>query len=200
MYLLNGKPIAPFRAFTHNDIQYPAGWWRLTTPAEKAAIGITEVPDPPAYDQRYYWGYDADGALIPKQLEDEEVLDENGEPTGQIQTGLKTQKIQEQKQIAASLLASSDWYVIRKNESGVEIPLEVLAYRGLIREISNTRESEIQAVATVAELKELLTGPQDILDPAWEAEVEDDNGDMIPNPEPQGMIKNPSVATPWPAA
>jgi hypothetical protein len=66
MFILDGKPLSPDRAFTHNGIQYPANWLRLSTLAEKEAIGITEVPDPPTYDERFYWGYDQDGQLIPK--------------------------------------------------------------------------------------------------------------------------------------
>ena len=66
MFLLNGEPLAIDTPFTADDIQYPANWLRLSTLEEKEAIGITEVPDPEPYDQRFYWGYDADGNLIPK--------------------------------------------------------------------------------------------------------------------------------------
>ncbi len=46
MFLLNGQPLpldAPFKDAEGNS--YPANWLRLTSAAEKAAIGITEVPD-----------------------------------------------------------------------------------------------------------------------------------------------------------
>ena len=66
MFILNGKPLSPDVAFTHGGIQYPANWLRLSTLEEKEAIGITEVPDPPTWDQRFYWGYTEDGELIPK--------------------------------------------------------------------------------------------------------------------------------------
>ena len=79
MLLLDGKPLSYDRAFTHEGIQYPANWLRLSSWEEKSAIGITEVPDPPYYDQRFYWGVDN-----PKQLED--ITDEEGNTT----TGLKT--------------------------------------------------------------------------------------------------------------
>jgi hypothetical protein len=46
MFVLDGKPLSPDVAFTHDGIQYPANWLRLATPEERAAIGITEVPDP----------------------------------------------------------------------------------------------------------------------------------------------------------
>lgn len=69
MFILNGKSISPDSAFTAPDgTQYPANWLRLSTPEEKAAIGISEVPDQIPHDQRYFWGYDTDGNLIPNNL------------------------------------------------------------------------------------------------------------------------------------
>lgn len=47
MFLLNGTPLqldTPFKDAEGNS--YPANWLRLTTLAEKEAIGITEVADP----------------------------------------------------------------------------------------------------------------------------------------------------------
>ena len=42
-FKLNGNPLAVDVAFSHNDIQYPANWLRLSTADEKtAAIGITD--------------------------------------------------------------------------------------------------------------------------------------------------------------
>ena len=65
MFILDGKPLSPDRAFTTSDgTQYPANWLRLATPAQRAAIGITEQPDAPTWDQRFYWGPD-----LPKDLD-----------------------------------------------------------------------------------------------------------------------------------
>ena len=67
MLVLDGKTLVYDRPFSHDGINYPANWLRLTTLAEKEAIGITEVPDTPqpAYDQRFYWG-----PGLPKDLDD----------------------------------------------------------------------------------------------------------------------------------
>ena len=64
-FKLNGNPLAVDVAFTHNDIQYPANWLRLSTAEEKTAIGITEVADAPTYDSRFYWG---DGTAQEKEV------------------------------------------------------------------------------------------------------------------------------------
>jgi len=154
MFILNGKPLAPDTAFTTADgTQYPANWLRLSSLKEKEAIGITEVPDEIPYDQRYYWGYDADGNLIPKQLEDEVVTPEEGEPY--TQTGLKTLHIQQTKETANKLLAPTDWYIIRQLERNIDVPTDVAEYRAGVIAVSEQRETLISSVTTVQELKEL---------------------------------------------
>ena len=154
MFILNGKPLAPDTAFTTPDgTQYPANWLRLSSLKEKEAIGITEVPDEIPYDQRYYWGYDADGNLIPKQLEDEVVTPEEGE--AYTQTGLKTLHIQQTKETANKLLAPTDWYIIRKLERDIDIPTDVAEYRAGVIAVSGQRETLISSVTTVEELKGL---------------------------------------------
>ena len=154
MFILNGKPLAPDTAFTTADgTQYPANWLRLSSLKEKESIGITEVPDEIPYDQRYYWGYDADGNLIPKQLEDEVVTPEEGEPY--TQTGLKTLHIQQTKETANKLLAPTDWYIIRQLERNIDVPTDVAEYRAGVIAVSEQRETLISSVTTVQELKEL---------------------------------------------
>ena len=61
-FKLNGNPLAVDVAFSHNDIQYPANWLRLSTAEEKTAIGITEVADASTYDGRFY---NSDGSTKP---------------------------------------------------------------------------------------------------------------------------------------
>ena len=43
---LDGKRLKVDVPFTHNGINYPATWLRLTTLEEKQAIGIVEEPEP----------------------------------------------------------------------------------------------------------------------------------------------------------
>jgi hypothetical protein len=154
MFILNGKPISPDSAFTTPDgTQYPSNFLRLASPEEREAIGITEVPDEISHDQRYYWGYDSDGNLIPKQLEDETVTPEEGE--SYTQTGLKTQHIRQTKETANTLLAPTDWYIVRNFERNIEVPVGIASYRAAVIVVSNTREELISAVTTVEELKSL---------------------------------------------
>ena len=154
MFILNGTPLTLDRAFTTPDgTQYPSNFLRLASPQEREAIGITEAPDEIPHDQRYYWGYDSDGNLIPKQLEDETVTPEEGE--SYTQTGLKTQHIRQTKETANTLLAPTDWYIVRNFERNIEVPVGIVSYRAEVIVVSNTREELISAVTTVEELKSL---------------------------------------------
>ena len=185
-FLLDGKTLRVGAPFVGTDgTQYPANWLRLTTLAEKEAIGITEVPDPAPVDTRFYWDHD-----LPKRLEDEPAVDENGDPVLDadgvqiINQGLKTTWTAQQKQIAGTLLAPTDWYVTRKAETDVAIPAAVLAYRESVRTICGTREAEIAACTTTEELAALLTNPAQVYDEATDS--------MVANTEP--------FITPWPEA
>ena len=72
-FKLDGNPLAVDVAFSHNDINYPANWLRLSTADEKKALGITEVSDSPTYDSRFYNG-DGSG----KELDDVDAKDQEG--------------------------------------------------------------------------------------------------------------------------
>ena len=165
-FLLNGQPLGVDRPFTDADgTQYPANWLRRASADEKAAIGITEVADPEPYDQRFYWGVGN-----PKALADD------GDDKG-----LKSVWVAAQKEIAATLLAPTDWYVTRKAETDVAVPSAVSTYRAAVRTTCGTRETEINACTTTDELAALLTNP---------AEVLDSEGNMVANTE--------SFITRWP--
>ena len=140
MLQLDGKTLQYDRAFTHNGISYPANWLRLTTLAEKQAIGIVEVADTPTetWDQRFYWGVDN-----PKDLDD-----------------LKSLWKQQQNEIAASLLAPSDWRVVKASEvTDYTVETEWTTYRAAVRTACNTRQTEIDNCADVAALKNLIDNP-----------------------------------------
>lgn len=155
MFILNGKPLPLDAPFTHNGVQYPANWLRLTTLEEKQAIGITEEPDPIIHDQRYYWDIG-----IPKKLEDETITSEE-EGRTYIQTGLKTQHILQTKETANSLLSPTDWYVVRKFERNIDIPADIVSYRNDVISVAEEREELISAVTTVEELKALYESSTD---------------------------------------
>lgn len=163
-----------------NGIQRPANFLRLSTKRDRELLGITWVAETSqVWDQKFYSGYDSDNNLIPKQLNDEPVVDIDGNETGKTRAGLKTLWKAKQNEIAASLLAPSDWRVIKAKETSTNIPSTWKTYRAAVRTACNTRQSEIDACSDVAALKELLFGS---------AQIEQDGE----------MVANPNLATPWP--
>ena len=147
MLLLDGKQLRPGKPFTHNGIQYPANWLRLTTLEEKEAIGITEVPDPAPVDTRFYWDTD-----IPKQLEDTTDV-----VSGITTTGLKTQWKAQQDQTAYTLLAPTDWYIVRKSETDEAIPVGITSFRGEVRTVCEGRKVAIDGATDVPSLVGIVT-------------------------------------------
>lgn len=130
MFLLNDKPLPLDTPFEHDGIQYPANWLRLSTADEKAAIGITEVPDPAPYDDRFYWGVGQ-----PKDLD-----------------MVKSMLVAQIKATAGSMLAPTDWKVVRAAEGIKPVDADTLTYRASVRAASNQNEDAVMAATTVNEL------------------------------------------------
>ena len=147
MFKHNNQTIPLDTPFTIDGTSYPANWLRLTTLAEKQAVGIEEVADvTTTYDDRFYWGVDN-----PKLLNDREESDKDGNPmyvkvlgnvdgkpamidsTERLVTkGLKSNWTVTVKDTANKLLAQTDWMVIRKAERDVAIPDATATYRAAV--------------------------------------------------------------------
>ena len=157
-FKLNGNSLAVDVASSHNDIQYPANWLRLSTAEEKTAIGITEVADAPIYDSRFYWGDGTAKALDDVNAKDEEGnLLKNSDGSQKVILGVKSLLKAEEKAIAGSLLAPYDWYVVRKAEKGTAIPTTVQTFRDQVRTACDTREKEIDSCSNTEALVTLYS-------------------------------------------
>ena len=173
MYKVNNKPLPLDRAFTLGDIQYPSNWLRLASEADKASLGITWEAEAVRADDRFYWGGDINN---PKAMADREEVDEDGNPMyvkvlGEVDgkpamvdsderlvtKGLKSQWVAQVKHTAGTMLAGSDWMVIRKAERDVPIDADVVAKRAAILAEANRLEVAINACANVAALIEVIS-------------------------------------------
>ena len=122
--------------FEINGTSYPSNWLRLTSLAEKEAIGITEVADETThYDDRFYWSADN-----PKDL-----------------TDLKKNWTAQVKDTANKLLLQTDWMVIRKVERSVDIPEATATYRASVITECTRLVTAIDASADVPALIEVVT-------------------------------------------
>ena len=164
----SGRIIRVGKAWTDNNgTQYPAVWSNYSAD-EKAASGLTWVDDVASYDNRFYWGRDADGELIPRSLTDVNAVDEDGKAIldidgNQLVTkGLKTLATETAKAQAASLLAPHDWQVIKATEvESYSVPSSVTTYRAAVRTASNNIETAITNAADLAAFMALYDTPVD---------------------------------------
>ena len=192
---LGSRRIAYDVAFVNEatGIQYSNKWMRQTSDATKRGIGMVwEEPEDTNYDQKFYWN-----SSTPKQLDD--VTDDDGNTT----TGLKTLWKAKQNEICASLLAPSDWRVVKELEvnssfsaAKTAYPTEWQTYRAAVRTACNTRQTEIDNCSDVAALKELLFGSATIEQQQTDDDgngVVDDNGNPV-----METVANPNIATAWP--
>ena len=119
----------------HNDVQYPANWLRLSSSQDRAELGITWGDNAPAYDQKFYWGYDADGNLIPKTY-----------------TDLQTNWVAQTKRTANTMLQPSDWRVIKAKETSKTMNAGWKTWRQTIRTECGTKVTAIEDCAKIGDV------------------------------------------------
>ena len=172
--MLDGRKLRQGRSFTTSDgTQYPSNWLQLSSDEDKAQIGITWQPDPAPFDSRYYYS-----AGNPRPVAD------GTDDDGNEYTGLKTNFAKEQKTAAGQMLSSTDWYVTRKAETGVDVPADVSTYRAAVRTVCNAREAEIAAVTTTPELEALMKAPNKVLSTDGETLIDNPDAHLTPWPVP----------------
>jgi hypothetical protein len=210
-YYIGSRALPMDRPWTaDNGTQYPANWLRLSSTADRDAIGVSWGAEAETWDQRFYWS-----PTLAKQLDDKTETVDGAEVTT---TGLKTQWKSTQNDIAASLLAPSDWRVVKELEvnssfaaAKTAYPTAWQTYRAAIRTSCNTRQTEIDACTTVEALKELLFGSATITRQKTDADgngvvepdtIVDDDANEVANPvagQPvMETVANPNIATAWP--
>src|SRR5210317_2362223 len=117
-----------------NSITHPSTWMRWSDDY-KVTMGLVWEDDPAPFDSRFYWAAD-----LPKALDDVNEVDEDGNALldadgNQVVTlGLKSQYKAQTKTTAASLLAPSDWQVIKATEvANYSVPADISQYRTDVR-------------------------------------------------------------------
>jgi hypothetical protein len=134
-----GRVIRSPASITINGITYPRNIMTRWSKAELADIGIRPYREV-GVESKYYWQGEAtteigDEVVVTYAAIDRDVAD--------LKKNMKAQV----KALAASKLAATDWMVTRAMEGGTAVPDDVTAYRAAVREASNTKEAEIEALA-----------------------------------------------------
>jgi len=132
-------------AFEINGIQYPQNWLNLSTPQEKAEIGLEEViaTNSPA-NQQYYWvSQELNGATLtyinnPKDLDT-----------------CKTNAVSQLRTTAYTMLLPTDWMVVKSVETSTPIPTDWNTWRASIRTTCENAITAVNACTNVDELAQL---------------------------------------------
>lgn len=155
MFTLNNVPISIDNPHTTEEgVTYP----HLRDPSVRELLGVVEVADPEQYDQRFYWD-----AGIPKDLDQ-----------------LKSDWVKQTKVAAGSLLAQTDWVVIRKAERGIDIPVDVAEARSAIILDQDSKQQAIEAATTVEELIVALGFAPSESEPVQEVVIEATPSEEVP--------------------
>lgn len=166
MWKYGSKIIREGRSWTNDDgVTHPSNW-HIWSADEKAAAGLTEVtPETPPDSRLYTWGYQADGVTISKtakSLTDVGLVDSDGNAVNDddgnqiMQPGVRSQLKAEVKSQQGSLLAETDWAVVRKADKGTAIPSNIQTWRDAIRAKAAAMESAIDGAADTAAVAALF--------------------------------------------
>jgi len=126
-----------------NGVTYPRQVF--TDKAQLTSLGILPYQEN-TVDNRFYQR----GSLSYK-IGSDEVVGTYAKTDKDVAT-LKEKMIEQVKNRASKLLAPTDWMVLRATEGGTAIPDAIKAYRVAIREESNTKETAIGKLTTLAEV------------------------------------------------
>lgn len=152
MFKYNTQTLKPNRAWTDdNGITHPRNW-HIWSAEDKAAAGITEViEDTPPDSRLYTWLMDRDGKITSTA----KALDDAGSGDDLV-LGVKSTLKNEVKSQQESLLAQTDWVVVRKSEKGTAIPSNIATWRDAIRTKATAMESAIDGAADTAAVAALF--------------------------------------------
>lgn len=125
-------------SFTIDGIQYPSNWLNLSTPDEKAAIGLEEVTtaNQPA-DARFYWVSESLEGAVKTYVNTAKDLD-----------AVKATEIAQVKQSAYSILQPTDYVEVRNLRDPNYKP-ECIAWRDAVRSTASNVIAAIDAAADV---------------------------------------------------
>jgi len=137
-------------AFEWDSIQYPANWCNLSSPEEKAAIGMVDVVyGSPANDQYYWISQDA-------PVYTGTVVEINYTATPKDLATCQTNDVNATNAAAYSILLPTDWMVVKAVETGGTVAPAWNTWRQEIRTQAGTQVAAIEACSTVAQLAALL--------------------------------------------
>jgi hypothetical protein len=121
--------------FTWNGIDYPPNWVNLSSPEEKAAIGMVDVVYGTRPNDQYYWVTEE----APVYNAQTNQVNINFTSTPKDLVTLKSTMVNSVNQTAYTLLLPSDWRVVMATETNTAVDPAWNTWRATIRaEAANT--------------------------------------------------------------
>jgi len=151
-------------AFEWDGVQYPANWCNLSSPEEKAAIGMVDVVYGNRVDDRYYW------VSQDEPIYADGVVKINYTATPKDFDQVKLTVLAEINRYADTVLAPSDYMSIKAMETGVPMADSWKTWRAQIRSQAQNAKTAIAAATSV---DEIVTARTIVWanDPNWKANV-----------------------------
>ena len=142
----DGQYIQEGTQFTIDGVEYPSNWLNLSTPEEKAEIGLEEVvaTNSPANDQ-YYW--------VSTELNEATLTYVN---TPKDLDTVKSNATSQINQTAYSILLPSDWMVVKSVETGNPVSTEWNTWRQSIRTTADTTRLSVAEATDVDEVQTIM--------------------------------------------
>lgn len=154
--------VAPGTAFEWDGISYPQNWCNLSSPEEKAAIGMVDVVYGAYPNDQYYWvSQDA-----PVYNAETNQVDINYTATPKDLFTLQNNAVTAVQQQAYTILVPSDWRVVKGYETKSAIPTDWNTWR---QEIRTQCDAQIIAITNCTTVDELAALPsvEWAHDPNW---------------------------------
>ena len=135
--------------FKLDGTQYPANWLNLSTPQEKAKLGIVDVVYGQRADDKYYW-VSEDAPVV-----DNGVVKVNYTATPKDLAECLKQALSAVNAQAYSILLPSDWMAVKSFETGVAVAPDWAAWRQSIRDQASQAVADIEACEDIDSLAAL---------------------------------------------
>lgn len=140
--------------FTWNGIEYPANWCNLSTPEEKAAIGMVDVVYGQQPNDQYYWVTEQ----TPVYNAETNQVDINFTSTPKDLTKVKESSISQINGTAYSILLPTDWMVVKAVETSTTVSHVWNVWRQSIRTTAANAVSAVEGSANVDEVAAVMSG------------------------------------------
>ena len=140
--------------FTLNGVEYPANWCNLSTPQEKAAIGMVDVVYGTQPNDQYYWVTQE----APVYNAQTNQVDINFTATPKDLTKVKASSISQINGTAYTILLPTDWMVVKAVETSTTVSHVWNVWRQSIRNTAATAVSAVEGAANVDEVAAVMSG------------------------------------------